>query len=57
MNNAFCLTARRSDRPTFMASKIDEVQLRRLQEAEQGHKSLGGGRLPQAAATHIQQAR
>jgi hypothetical protein len=30
-----------TDRPTMVASKIDEVQFRRLQEAEQARKSLG----------------
>jgi hypothetical protein len=30
-----------ADRPTMVASRIDEVQLRRLQEAEQARKSLG----------------
>jgi small-conductance mechanosensitive channel len=29
------------DRPTMVASRIDEVQLRRLQEAEQARKALG----------------
>jgi chromosome segregation ATPase len=29
------------ERPTMVASRIDEVQLRRLQEAEQARKSLG----------------
>ena len=30
-----------ADRPAMVASKIDEVQFRRLQEAEQARKSLG----------------
>jgi hypothetical protein len=30
-----------ADRPSMMASKIDEVQFRRLQEAEQARKSRG----------------
>jgi hypothetical protein len=30
-----------AERPTMVASRIDEVQLRRLQEAEQARKSLG----------------
>jgi chromosome segregation ATPase len=30
-----------TDRPAMVASRIDEVQLRRLQEAEQARKSLG----------------
>lgn len=30
-----------ADRPSMVASKIDEVQFRRLQEAEQARKSLG----------------
>jgi len=30
-----------ADRPAIVASRIDEVQLRRLQEAEQARKSLG----------------
>jgi hypothetical protein len=30
-----------TDRPAMVASKIDEVQFRRLQEAEQARKSLG----------------
>jgi hypothetical protein len=33
--------AREADRPTMVASRIDEVQLRRLQEAEQSRKALG----------------
>jgi hypothetical protein len=33
--------AKEADRPTMVASRIDEVQLRRLQEAEQGRKALG----------------
>jgi membrane protein involved in colicin uptake len=33
--------ARAADRPTMVASRIDEVRLRRLQEAEQVRKSLG----------------
>ena len=30
-----------TERPNMVASRIDEVQLRRLQEAEQARKSLG----------------